>query len=101
MCLDIKKEISVLDKLYTLVKKFNINDYNEEKCYGVSTDFIRKLMGLSFKNIGEKASTNITLRKMYRLIKIAILTRLYQPIYLELDDYPPYSDKICNFWGTN
>ena len=49
--------MGVLEKLYNLVKTLNINDDNEEKCCGVSTDFIRKLTDLFFITIGEKAST--------------------------------------------
>ena len=84
--------MSVLNKLYNLVKKLNMNDDNEGKCYGVSTDFIRKLKDFFFITIGEKASTKISLRKMYCLRKSATLTRLYGPMYLELDEYPPYYD---------
>ena len=69
-----------------------MNDDNKEKCYGVSTDFIRKLPDLFFIIIGKKASTNIPLRKMYRLRKRATITCLYGTMYLHLDDYPPYSD---------
>ena len=69
-----------------------MNDDNEEKCYGFSTDFIQKLTDLFFITIGEKASTNSPLSKTYASRKIATLTRLYVPMYLELDDYPPYSD---------
>ena len=90
--LDIKKKMSALEKLFSLVKILNINDDNEEKCCGVSTDFIRKLTGLFFIIIGEKSSTNIPLSKMYCLRKSATLTCLYGPMYLELDDYNPYSD---------
>ena len=97
LCLDIKKKISVLKKLYHLVKTLNMNDDDEQKCHGVSTDFIRKLTDLFFITIGEKASTNIPLRKMYRLRKSATLTHPYGPMYLELDDYPPYSDKNVSF----
>ena len=79
----------------------NINDDNEEKCCGVSTDFIRKLTSLFYITIGEKASTNIPLRKMYRLRKSTTLTCLYGPVYLELDDYPPYSDKISVIFETH
>ena len=89
--------MSVLGKLYNAVKILNMNDGNEETFYGVSTDFIRKLTDLFFITIGEKASTNIPLSKMYCLIRSATLTRLYGPKYLELDDYPPYSDKISLF----
>ena len=42
LCLYINKKMSVLEKLYNLVKTLNVNDDNEEKCYGVSTDFIRR-----------------------------------------------------------
>ena len=77
-----------------------MNDDNEEKCYGVSTDFIRKLTDLFFITIGEKASTNIPLSKMYCLIKIATLTHLYGPMYLEVDDYPSYSDKKSVIFET-
>ena len=66
---------------------------NKENCYGVSTDLIRTLTGFFSITIGGKSLTKIPLSKMYRLIKSATLTRLYRPIYLELDDYPPYSDK--------
>ena len=71
----------------------NINDDNKEKCYGVSTDFIIKLTDLFFITIGEKASINIPLSKIHRLWKSATLTRLYEPMYLELDEHPTYYDK--------
>ena len=38
---------------------------------------------------------------MYRLRKSATLTCLYGPIYLELDDYPPYYDKISFIFETH
>ena len=51
--------MSVLSKLYNLVKTFNMNDDNEEKCCGVSTDFIRKL-----KNINKHSlEQNVSLKK--------------------------------------
>ena len=78
-----------------------MNDDNKGKCCVVSTDLIRELMDLFFVIIGEKASTNIPLRKMYRLRNIATLTCLYGPIYLYLDDYPPYFDKISIIFGTH
>ena len=71
-----------------------MNDDNEKKCYGVSTDFIRKLTDSFFIAIGKKASTNIPSSKIYRLRKIATLPRLYGPMYLELEDYLQYSLKI-------
>ena len=92
--------MSVLDKLYNIVKKLIINDDNEEKCYGVSNYFIQKLSDLVSLSIGEKLPTNITFSKMYCWSKLATLTRLYLPVYLELDDYPPYSDKNQSFWYT-
>ena len=67
--------MSALKKLYNLVKTLNINDDNEEKCHGVSTDFITKLTDL----------------------KSATLTRLYGHVYLDLDEYPPYYDKNQSF----
>ena len=51
--------------------------------------------------IGEKSLTNIPLRKIYRLRKSATLTRLYGPMYLELEDYPPYSDKKYVIFETH
>ena len=51
--------MSVLEKLYNIVKTLNINDYNEETFYGVSTDFIRKLSDLFLIPIGDKEWTNI------------------------------------------
>ena len=54
LCLEIKKKIIVLDKLYNLFKTLNVNDDDEEKLYGVSTYFIRKMTYLFFINIGEK-----------------------------------------------
>ena len=47
-----------------------MNDDNEDKCYDVSTYFIRKLMDLFFITIGEKESTNIPLNNMYFLRKV-------------------------------
>ena len=78
-----------------------MNDYNKEKCCGVSTDFIRKLTDLFYIIIGEKISTNIPLSKMYRLGKSTKLTCIYGPMYLELDEYPPYSDKISVIFETH
>ena len=71
----------------------NMNDDNKGNCHGVPIDFIRKLTGFFFITVGEKALTNIPLRKMYRLRNNATLTRLYGPMYFELYEYPPYSDK--------
>ena len=55
--------MSVLEKLYNLAKTLNMNDDNGEKCYGVSTDFIRKLTDFFFLTLGEEASTNVPWRK--------------------------------------
>ena len=93
--------MSALEELYNLVKTLNMNDKNNEKCCGVSTDSIRKLTGFFFRIIGEKASANIPLSKMYRLRKSATLTYLYVLMYLELDDYPPYSDKRPVIFGIH
>ena len=54
LCLGIKNKMSALKKLYKILKTLTINDDNEKKCYGVSTDFIRKLTDLFFVIIGEK-----------------------------------------------
>ena len=48
-------------KLYNLVKTLNMNDDNEEKCYGVSTDFIRKLDGFHFHNHWRKSINKLSL----------------------------------------
>ena len=56
--------MSVLDKLYILIKTLNMNDDNEKKCYDVSTDLVRKLTDLFFITIGEKSSTSIPLSKV-------------------------------------
>ena len=74
-----------------------MNDEDEEKCYGVPTDFIKELTNIFFIIIGEKASKNLTLSKLYHLGKTETLKRLYGPMYLEFDDYPPYSDKKLSF----
>ena len=63
--------------------------------------FHQKIDWFFFIIIGEKASTNIPLRKMYRVRKGATLTCLYGPMYLQLDDYPPYSDKISDIFETH
>ena len=57
--------MNVLEKLYLLVKKLNKNNDDEENCYNVLTDLIRKLTDLFFLIIDDKASTNIPLRKIY------------------------------------
>ena len=84
--------MSALDKLYNIVKTLNMNDDNEENCYGFSTDFIIKFTDFFFITIGEKASTDILLSKMYRLRKCGTLPCPYEPMYLHLDEYPPYYD---------
>ena len=38
---------------------------------------------------------------MYRLRKSATLTCPYGPMYLQLDDYPKYSDKISDIFETH
>ena len=38
LCLEIKNKMSALEKLYNLVKQFNISDDNKETFCGVSTD---------------------------------------------------------------
>ena len=70
----------------------NINDDNEEKGSSVLTDFIKKLTDLFFITIGEKAPTNIPLSTINRWTKSATLTRLYGPMYLELEYQPLYYD---------
>ena len=90
-----------LEKIYNIVKTLNMKDDNMEKCCGVSTDFIRILTDLFFIIIGEKAPTHIPLSKMYRLRKISTLTCPYVTMYLQLDDYPPYSDKISDIFETH
>ena len=55
-CLDIKKKMNALKKLYSLVRTMNMNDDNEETLYGISTNFIRKLTDLFFRIISEKSS---------------------------------------------
>ena len=54
---------------------------------------LQKIDGCIFIIFGEKASTKIPLRKTSRLRKKATLTCLYETMYFELDDYPPYSDE--------
>ena len=81
-----------LGKLCSIVKKLNMNDDKTENCCSISTYFIRKFTDFFFIIIGEKSSSNIPLRKIYRLRKIAKLTFLYVPMYLQLDDYPPFSN---------
>ena len=47
--------MSNIEILNSLVKTLNINeDKNQEKLYGISTNFIRKLANFSFIKIGEK-----------------------------------------------
>ena len=70
LCLEIKHKMSVIKKLYNPVKTLNMNDDNEENCYGVSTDSIREWTDFFFITIGEKASTNIPLSKMCLFQKI-------------------------------
>ena len=93
--------MSALDKLYNLVKTLNINDDNKEKCCGVSTDFIRKLTDLFFVFIGEKSSANIPMSKLYSLRKSVTLKYLYGSMCFHLDEYPPYSDKRSDIFGTH
>ena len=57
--------MSTIEQLQNLIKTLNMKDDNEEKCYGVSADFIRKLTGFFFVSIGEKESTKNTLSKIY------------------------------------
>ena len=78
-----------------------MNDDDMEKCCVVSTDSIRKLTDFFFIIIGEKASINIPLRKMYYLRKCSTLTCLYGHIYLQFNDYPPYSDKRSDIFETH
>ena len=53
LCLDIKKKMNVLEKLCLLVRTLDMNYENQEKCYGISTNFIIKLTDLFLVIIGE------------------------------------------------
>ena len=64
------------------------DDENEEKLYGILTNFIRKLTDFFFVIIGEKSSSNIPLNNMYYVIKSAKLTYIYVHMYLQLYDSP-------------
>ena len=79
----------------------NTNNEDLDKCCGLSTDFMSKLTDFFLIIIGEKASTKVPLRKMNWLGKNAMLTCLYGPMYLHLDDYPPYSDKKSDVFETH
>ena len=54
VCLYIIDKMSALEKLYNLVKIFNMNDDNEKNCYCVLTDFIRKLTDIFFMAVVKK-----------------------------------------------
>ena len=80
----------------------NMNDDdNEAKVCDILTKFIRTLIDLFFLIIGENASTNVPLNKTNYLRKMSKLTFLYGPMYLPLDDYPPYYDKQSNIFKAN
>ena len=92
------KKKNVIEKLYLLVITLNINDDDkEEKFCDILTKFTRILTDLFSIIIDGKSSTNIPLNKTYYLGKIVTLTFLYGPMYLTLDDYPPYSDENPTF----
>ena len=71
--------------------KYFLSTQNDHSA--LSKYFIRKLTDFFFVIIGEKASTNIPLSKMYHLKKCSRLTFLHSSMYIKLDDYPQYSDK--------
>ena len=101
-CLDIQNKMNVLEKSYLLVRTLDINDdEKEEKVCVISTNFIRKLTDLFFIIIGEKDSMTIPLNKMSYLRKMSKLTCLCGPMYLPLDDYPPYYDKQSIIFEAN
>ena len=81
--------------LNTLVRVPNINQYyNEENLYRISTNFIINLTDLFIKITGE---THLQIFPWTRCIpfkKGAKLTGLHGPMYIQLDDYPPYSDTL-------
>ena len=61
-----RHEMTIIERIHQLLKILNTNEYdNEEKVYVNSTNFIRKLKYFYFTIIGEKASSNITLAKIY------------------------------------
>ena len=88
------------EKLYLLVRTLNMNDDNEEKCYGISTYFIIKLTDSFFiiivENDQQMLPWEICITK-----KSSKLTCLYVPMYLQLDDYHPYSDKKPDIFETH
>ena len=47
-----------------------------------------------------KSINKSSLEQNVPLKKNATLTYLYEPMYLELDDYPSYSDKISDIFET-
>ena len=51
LCLEIKKKICALEKLYNLVKTLDMNNDKTEKFCGVSTDFIKTFTDCFFMMI--------------------------------------------------
>ena len=57
--------------------------------------------GFLFHNNWRKSINKHSLEKIYRSRKIPTLTCLYVPMHLDLDDYPPYSDKRSVIFETH
>ena len=62
---------------------------------------IRKLTEFFFEVIIEKAPTDIPLPNIYYLKKKVELTNIYGPMYLQLDEYYPYSDSLSEILRKN
>ena len=94
--------MNVTEKSNLLVRTLNMNDDDPEaKFCGILTNFIRKPTDFFFIIIGEKASTNIPLKKMYYLIKMEKVACLYGPMYLPFDDYALNYDKQSSIFEAN
>ena len=68
--------------------------------YGILTNFIGK-MTVCLNNNWWKSILCLPLNRIHSFLKSANLTCMYGPMYLELDDYPPYYDKHHDNFETN
>ena len=91
--MDIQNKTNLLEKYYLLVNTLNMNnDDIEAKFSAILTKIIRKFTDFFFIIFGEKHQ-QIFPWKNVLLKKKSKLTRSYGLINLQLDNYPPYSDK--------
>ena len=91
-------QLKILHELLIKLKKVDNN--NQYFTYRVCSYFVRKMTQYIFITINEKPASIHNVVNSNDLGGKEKLTRLYGLMYINLDEYPPYSETLSNIFVT-